>query len=856
MENNGGIEVKSELFNALKEKNGKSSFILHILETINEKIVDNIYSSLRKLKTKKGFSFTSLIKQSSVVQEDEILQKGLIQFFEPLIQAKYYALALTLKQIVMKENEKEEENIYENLNSIKLNISEEEINKISLIENNFVLIENSLKDLSGDLFEKLSGDTSDQFIPSYFDFRAVQISRNGENGTLATRLIEKIFNYATSPFDWIGKKAANSRNGVFQKVYGQLNSIVEFFRSFFSISFDILENASLVMDYYNFLQNYGTNIKILENNGGIEIKSKLFNALTEKNGKSSFILHILETINEKIVDNIYSSFDKLKTKKGFTFTSLIKQSSTVQEDETLQKELIKFFEPLIKAKYYALALKLKQIVMKENEKEESIYENLNSIKLNISEEEMSKINLIENNFVLIENALKDLSGDLFEKCNGMILQKLGYNKDKFVSQLAEEMNKIMWNLDFKFYGQLNSIVEFFRSFVLRKTPIENMFVQLYYHEKIRGKGLKGKILKVIGNFQRELSDGKTWKEIKKDFGELMKEIEILVKILNLKDEKPKDIEKMLKQIETKKESIQEGKKEEDDFSLDSDSFSEEIGKALKETINSFKKNAKEKENVEWTDIRSCAITKLQTLSTQKSTTLLRTKREDPVFLYHDRRYSVKTSNVFNFIGWYLIVGGSLWFGSSLLVLHIVSEWDPHCPVPVIHLSEMHLPEMHMPAFFHRRQNSPNIPQHTQLQPQHPPQTQFRPQQSNPNRADVEMGEVVWGYPVHDHFAAQQYQYRHRRNVKGTKKECLLNGGTCPNSVFISFHKDDHENSLFSVNENGCFKSFKNGDQKLRKKRNVFEIEWVECGSLIIMFWTIGVFVAWVVGAVFIGIHYF
>jgi len=80
------------------------------------------------------------------------------------------------------------------------------------------------------------------------------------------------------------------------------------------------------MDYYNFLQNYGTNveiftnilktdkskiqIKILENNGGIEIKSKLFNALTEKNGKSSFILHILETINEKIVDNIYSSLRK------------------------------------------------------------------------------------------------------------------------------------------------------------------------------------------------------------------------------------------------------------------------------------------------------------------------------------------------------------------------------------------------------------------------------------------------------------------------------------------------------------------------------------------------------------------
>uniref|UniRef100_A0A914LSI5 Uncharacterized protein n=1 Tax=Meloidogyne incognita TaxID=6306 RepID=A0A914LSI5_MELIC len=233
---------------------------------------------------------------------------------------------------------------------------------------------------------------------------------------------------------------------------------------------------------------------------------------------------------------------------------------------------------------------------------------------------------------------------------------------------------------------------------------------------------------------------------------------------------------MLKQTETKKESIQEEKKEEDDFSLDSDSFTEEIGKALKETMNSFKKNAKEKENVEWTDFGSCAISKLQTLSTQESTTLLRTKREDPVFLYHDRRYSVRTSNVWNYIGWYLIGGGALWLGSSLLVLNVVSAWDPHCPVPAIHLSEMHLPEMQMPEFFHRRQNSPNIPQHTQFQPQHPPHTQFRPQPSNPNRANVEMG-VVWGYPAPQEqnrypigqIPAQQYQHRPRRDVKETQK---------------------------------------------------------------------------------------
>ncbi|CAK5088626.1 unnamed protein product [Meloidogyne enterolobii] len=94
----------------------------------------------------------------------------------------------------------------------------------------------------------------------------------------------------------------------------------------------------------------------------------------------------------------------------------------------------------------------KQIVMKENKKDEKgITENLESIQLNISGEEMNKINSVESNFVLIEELLKKLSGDsnLFEKCNEMILEKLGYNKNEFVSQLVEEMSKIMWDLDFK-----------------------------------------------------------------------------------------------------------------------------------------------------------------------------------------------------------------------------------------------------------------------------------------------------------------------------------------------------------------------------------------------------------------------
>ncbi|CAK5074169.1 unnamed protein product [Meloidogyne enterolobii] len=136
-----------------------------------------------------------------------------------------------------------------------------------------------------------------------------------------------------------------------------------------------------------------------------------------------------------------------------------------------------------------------------------------------------------------------------------------------------------------------------------------MFVQLYYHEKIRGKKLKGKVLKIIGNFQKDLREEKTWREIKKDFGELMKEIEILVKVLTLKEEKPKNIEKMLKQMVGEKEQLKG--KEEKDYSFDSTNFFEEIIKGLKQVTNISKRNLNEKENVEWTDIRSCTITKFR-----------------------------------------------------------------------------------------------------------------------------------------------------------------------------------------------------------------------------------------------------
>ncbi|CAK5032562.1 unnamed protein product [Meloidogyne enterolobii] len=99
----------------------------------------------------------------------------------------------------------------------------------------------------------------------------------------------------------------------------------------------------------------------------------------------------------------------------------------------------------------------------------------------------------------------------------------------------------------------------------------------------------------------------------------------------------------------------------------------------------------------------------------------------------------------------------------------------------MHMPEMHMPVMHMPAVFRRQQDSPNTPPHIEFQPQHPPHTQFQPQPSNPNRADVEMG-TVWGipvlpqqigHPIGQIHPAQQYQYRHRRNVKEAQKGWYL-----------------------------------------------------------------------------------
>ena len=207
------------------------------------------------------------------------------------------------------------------------------------------------------------------------------------------------------------------------------------------------------MFYHQFIQNYGTNVETLtnvlineenqinvqiheENDNKLKINADgLFNSLNKVPG-SSILKNLLETLNEDILARL---------------EPIYQQEGIVLKENRKLLEVISY---LVKAKYYALALTLKQIVEKEeNEKKENIVDLLNienSIKLDISNEELNKIKLIEENFVKIGNLLDELANKLFDKCNGMILRNLGYkNKKMFVIELKEEMSKMIEEIDFK-----------------------------------------------------------------------------------------------------------------------------------------------------------------------------------------------------------------------------------------------------------------------------------------------------------------------------------------------------------------------------------------------------------------------
>ena len=118
--------------------------------------------------------------------------------------------------------------------------------------------------------------------------------------------------------------------------------------------------------------------------------------------------------------------------------------------EKILKESLIVCALFIEANYYALALVLKQIVVKEGNEhlnKKNIFELLNSensIEFVILEEEYNKIEKLNNKFSKIQNLLEELTFRLFEQCDKRIgfsmLEQLGYSdKEEFGKVLKEEM---------------------------------------------------------------------------------------------------------------------------------------------------------------------------------------------------------------------------------------------------------------------------------------------------------------------------------------------------------------------------------------------------------------------------------
>nr|CAD2169919.1 unnamed protein product [Meloidogyne enterolobii] len=183
-------------------------------------------------------------------------------------------------------------------------------------------------------------------------------------------------------------------------------------------------------------------------------------------------------------------------------------------------------------------------------------------------------------------------------------------------------------------------------------------------------------------------------------------------------------------------------------------------------------------------------------------------------------------------------------GSTFLVARIFGEIK--CPVPVIHLSEINLPEMHLPEFLPQRgQNSPP-PQQQRIRNLHTGNIVTDPYEL------LELGMQPSG-PQYQHHGYYNQQHRHRREIN--QKECRFNEFGKKNISFpISFHKADKKNSIFNLTKNGCFDNLKN-ENKIRKKRDIVEVVWKECGGFIVGVWFILALIGRIVGAVLLGIYF-
>ncbi|CAK5087362.1 unnamed protein product [Meloidogyne enterolobii] len=299
------------------------------------------------------------------------------------------------------------------------------------------------------------------------------------------------------------------------------------------------------------------------------------------------------------------------------------------------------------------------------------------------------------------------------------------------------------------YKKINLIMEIINSFVLRKTLLENLFIPLFYYQKIYGKNLTEKMGNLLNNFRKnDLKEEKTWIKIRKDFGNLFEEIEIFVKILGNDNE-----EEMLSEMKKEGKIVEENK----NYFL---KFFEEInlnGMFFKSFKNNFGNDEEKNVVVDWLNIKKCFGGENTSIS--NSIQLIRKKRH----YYKDiRDYNMADKVVF-FIFVYLGFGGFVGiFGSTILVAMIFDEIK--CPVPFIHLSEINLPEMRLPEFLRRTNQNPPPPQQQPIRNPHTGNIV-----TDPNEL-LELGYQPSDPVRYDNYVSRYgQQTRYRRGIKDNQK---------------------------------------------------------------------------------------
>ena len=173
----------------------------------------------------------------------------------------------------------------------------------------------------------MSGDSSDHFTPEYTDFRAMPLTLFGGNGNMVDRLIEKMFNYLTSPINWMGKKANNSKNRVFRKLFEQISLLIENIGSIMKRKTDI---KKLFLPLYFYEKENGKKLLNKIRNFFVNFRNDLSNAKIMRKIKSKFGELFLEFLN---FGNVLKTQEKYKPEE----IEMLLNKKTSENEENKEK---------------------------------------------------------------------------------------------------------------------------------------------------------------------------------------------------------------------------------------------------------------------------------------------------------------------------------------------------------------------------------------------------------------------------------------------------------------------------------------------------------------------------------------